>query len=285
MRGSWCSAATDSSFNFDRASITKAREYFEQAIELDAGYARACCGLAWSYHRELWLDRSIFAGEMKKSFVDAAKRAALLDEFDAEAHNILSMAYNWHRESDHSLAEAQRAVELNPNNAQAHELLGAALTLVGRPNEGIASQKLALLLSPRDPRHGVWMWSIGLSYLTARQYEDAVLWCERAIQRHAANPDAHLVLASSLGHLGRVAEAGGALDATRRLAPGKSGPFGISIHGRTSTMPTQHFRDGIARRNKNLIRHRMTGRSRSIAGAGPGRPRRGGAIWRAQACR
>ena len=231
-------------FNFEPGSIKRAREYFERAITLDPDYARAYCGLAWSYHREFWLDRQKFAGEAKKNFIAAAKRAVSLDQFDSEAHGILSMACNWYRENDQSLVAAQRAVDLNPSNAQAHEILGAALTLVGRPIEGIVSQEKAVMLSPRDPRHGVWMWSMGLSYLTAHKYEEAVLCSERAIQRHPTNPDAHLVLASSLGHLGRVDEARTALDTYGRLLPNQLERANL-VWSYKHEADNEHFHDGL----------------------------------------
>ncbi len=88
------------------------------------------------------------------------------------------------------------------------------------------------------------MWGHGLSYLTAHEYEDAVLWSERAIQRHPGNPDAHLVLASSLGHLGRVEDARTALDTYRKLVPDRSErPSLIWRHKHDAD--TEHFLDGL----------------------------------------
>jgi TolB-like protein/Tfp pilus assembly protein PilF len=233
-------------FTLELESIKKGREYFEQTIKLDSNYARAFTGLAWSYHREFWLDREKFSGEAKKAFIDAARRAVSRDQFDSDAHSILSMTCNWYRESDEALLAAQRAIDLNPSNAHAHEILGVALTLVGRAIEGIASQERAVLLSPRDPRHGVWMWTMGLSYLTARKYKEAVLCSERAIQRHPENPDARLVLVSSLGHLGWVKEARAALDAYRRLVPTKLEQPNL-VWQYKDDADNDHFQDGLRR--------------------------------------
>jgi tetratricopeptide (TPR) repeat protein len=231
-------------FNLDLESIKLARGYFEEAISHEAGYSRAYTGLAFSYHREFWLDRLKFVGDAKERFIEAARRAVSLDDLDAEAHIVLSMACNWFRENDRSLLEAKRAVDLNPNNAHAHQILGTALTLVGRATEGLTSQQRALLLSPRDPRHGIWMWFLGLTYLAEHNYEDAVQWSERAIQRYPSNPDAHLVLASGLGHLGRIADARVALKGYRELVPNQpEQPDLVWPFKRESD--NEHFRDGI----------------------------------------
>ena len=132
---------------------------------------------------------------------------------------ILCLTFYWCQELDRGIAETKRAIELNPNNAQAHSVLGHGLTLSGQPKEGISYGERGIRLGPRDPRQAVWMWFVGVGHLTAHQYGDAVEWSERAIQRHPKNPDAHLCLASSLGHLGRVEDARAALDSYRRLIP------------------------------------------------------------------
>lgn len=147
-------------FTLDADSIRRAREYFGQAIERDPNYARAYCGLAWSYHRECWSDRRRFSGEVKAKFIEAARRAVVRDQFDSDAHSILSMTCNWYRENDESLLAAQRAVELNPSNAHAREPLGVALTLAGRPMEGIASQEKRIHPVPARPS----AWSLDVDY-------------------------------------------------------------------------------------------------------------------------
>jgi adenylate cyclase len=206
----------------DLDSVLAARKYFEQATGLDPDYARAHTGLAFSYHRELWLGHAEFSGATRERFVDAAKRAVALDETDSSAHVIMCMAFYWCRELDRGIAEAKRASELNPNDGQAQNLLGHGLTLAGQALEGVSCNERAIRLGPRDPRQGIWMWGLGFSHLTARQYDDAVEWLERSIQRQPGNPDAHLCLASSFGHLGRVEDARAAIETYRRLMPDAS---------------------------------------------------------------
>ena len=232
------------SFPLDHESVLAARRDFERAIELDPDYARAYSGLAFTYHRELWLGYADFSGDTRDRFLEAANRAVSLDETDSSGHAILTMACFWCHENDRGLAEAKRAVDLNPNNAHAQHILGTAFTLLGRPMEGIPHQERAMVLSPRDPRHGIWMWGTGMGHLTAHQYDEAEEWSQQAIQRHSANPDAHLVLASSLGHLGRVEEARDALATYGRLLPQKAEQPSI-VWRYKHDADEQHLLDGL----------------------------------------
>jgi adenylate cyclase len=230
--------------DLDPQSIASAREYFEQAIEIEPHYARAHAGLALTYHREIWLGFSEFAGESKERFMAAAQRATSLDEHDSECHAILAMAYYWAGEYDRGIAEASRAIDLNPNNAQARELVGTGLNFSGRPTEGIPHQKRAHALSPRDPRQGYWMWTLAVGYLMNHEFETAVECTERAIQRHTNNPDAHLVQASSLGHLGRVDDARATFETYREMMP--EGSVRLELIWRfKNESDTEHYLEGL----------------------------------------
>ena len=88
------------------------------------------------------------------------------------------------------------------------------------------------------------MWSLGFSHLSARQYNDAVEMFEGSIQRHPGNPDAHLGIASGLGHLGRVEDARAAVEEYRRLIP-KSSERPIFFWRYKNENDHEHFLDGL----------------------------------------
>ncbi len=228
----------------DEDSVMTGRAYFRQAIELDPEYARAYIGLAWSYHRELVIAPTNANSDTLKQLVDAASRAVSLDDLDSDGHAILGLAWNWSHEIDRAVASGKRAVDLNPNNPIAQHVLGAALALAGRPREGIPSMERAIVLSPRDPRHGSWMWAVAMAYLTARDYESAVEWSERSIQRLPQKTNALLILASSLGHLGRAKEAHAAFAEWRELSPDKAQVPGLFIHHKVEA-DDAHILDGL----------------------------------------
>ncbi len=126
----------------------------------------------------------------------------------------------WAGPHELAVAEQRRAVELNPSNAIAYIRLGNALDFAGRPEEGIPSIERGLQLNPRDPRNHIYACVLAQAHFNARHYEKAEAWARKAIRQRSSHPNAHLLLAMSLGHLGRQAEARAALDECERLQSG-----------------------------------------------------------------
>ena len=121
------------------------------------------------------------------------------------------MAHLWTLDVDRSLSELKRAVELNPSNTQAISVLGHTYTLLGQPDEAIRHLERLFLLNPKGSFQTIWQRNMALAHLTAGRHEDAEDWARRATEHEAFNPDAYLVLAASLGHLGRSQDARDAL--------------------------------------------------------------------------
>ena len=113
-------------------SLTKAIEYFEEAIRDDPNWAPAYAGLADVYSA-ISEYKSVPAHEAHAKARAAARRALELDDSLAEAHTELS---NVIITDDHdwagSDAQLRRAIELNPGNAAAHHFRGLNLMGMGR---------------------------------------------------------------------------------------------------------------------------------------------------------
>lgn len=84
-------------------------------------------------------------------------------------------------------------------------------------------------LSPFDPEIGVSQGRLGNAYLAAEHYEPAVSHARRSIGswRHWYP---HVVLASALGHLGRLEEAQREIATLETISPGCSVGF-VSANG------------------------------------------------------
>jgi serine/threonine protein kinase len=125
----------------------KAIQYFEQAIDKDAGYAAAYAGMADAYSYlgllEFMPPREAFAKSKA-----AATKAVELDDTLAEAHASLGLIrfFNWEWQSAEE--ELRRAVELNPNLAFAHQYYGEYLMALGRFGESEMQFKFAQELDP-----------------------------------------------------------------------------------------------------------------------------------------
>jgi serine/threonine protein kinase/tetratricopeptide (TPR) repeat protein len=152
-------------------ALSRAIEYFQQAIAKDPTYALAYSGLADCY---TWLPA--FAFLPPKEAYPKAKEAALkaleLDDTLAEAHTSLALLkanHDW----DWSGAERefQRAIALNPDHAMAHLWYGWTLANTGRFEEAIAEAKRALALDSLSLNIN---WLLGVAFHFARQYDQAI---------------------------------------------------------------------------------------------------------------
>jgi serine/threonine protein kinase/Tfp pilus assembly protein PilF len=172
--------------------MSKARQSFNQAIELDPNYALAYSGLADTY---LFCYCPLPRNETMPKAKAYATKALAIDDSLAEAHTSLAFV-KMNYEFDWSGAEKEftRAIELSPNYPVAHQFYGACLVLQGRTEEGLRECKRALEL---DPLSLAINWSLGLNLYHARQYDKAMEQLRKTIQME---PNYHLAHNS----LGRV---------------------------------------------------------------------------------
>ena len=162
-------------------SSALAKQFAKEAIALDPDYAVAYCVLARAHLFDFWLD----TGKSQKHHLAEATRylqkALAIDDTYAEAHGQLGWVMMIQRQLDQALVQAQKSVALNPNSAESHYIMGKVLTFSDRHAESILEYKTALRLNPIPPNS--YFWSLGLSYGVIEQYDEAIAWCEKAIQQ------------------------------------------------------------------------------------------------------
>ena len=135
-------------------NLTKASDYFNQAVATDPKYTLAYVGLADSY-----VLMPLYGAGAPRDWYPKAKAAATkaleLDDTLSEAHT--SFAYALHvydLDFDGSTREFQRAIELNPNYATAHHWYGIELLAsLGRFDDAIREIKRGLELDPLSLPH------------------------------------------------------------------------------------------------------------------------------------
>jgi serine/threonine protein kinase/TolB-like protein/Tfp pilus assembly protein PilF len=179
-------------------ALTKAIEYFEQAVDRDPQYALAYSGLANSY--------SLMAAYKllppKVAFPKAraaALKAVELDDSLAEAHTSLALV-TWLYDWDWAAAdrEFRRAVELNPNYPTAPHWRALYLAEMGRFDEAVASAKRALELDP---------WSLYATadlarvYFYARRYDESLEQYRKAIAMDPTHGAFYAELAQLYGQM------------------------------------------------------------------------------------
>jgi TolB-like protein/tRNA A-37 threonylcarbamoyl transferase component Bud32 len=162
-----------------RESLAKSIGYFEQAIELDPGYALAYTGMADAY-----IVSADWGFKPSTEAYPKAKELALnaldIDPGLAEALTDLAYVayvYDW------DWLEAERiykeALSLNPNYATAHQWYGEFLMAIGRFDEASAEFARAAELDPFAPIMSLmhsWV------FFFAGNYDAAVRECDRALE-------------------------------------------------------------------------------------------------------
>ena len=128
--------------------LTRAVDYFTQAIVKDPSYSNAYVGLADCYNllREYTL---MPASEAYPRALAAAQKAVELDDQSSSAHASVAFASFWGK-WDFATAdrEFQRAIELDPNNAVAHHWYATYLGMLRRVPEALAEIDRAQALDP-----------------------------------------------------------------------------------------------------------------------------------------
>lgn len=139
-------------FHWNRRSgpdLLLAMRFFEEATELDPGYARARAGLALVYAvMPIGFAPALPADVARTRLEVAAERALALDPTVAEVHAARALSYHFEWRWDDAEREYRRAIDLNPRYATAHQWYGEHLAKVGQSEAGVASMRRALELDP-----------------------------------------------------------------------------------------------------------------------------------------
>jgi TolB-like protein/Flp pilus assembly protein TadD len=195
----------------------KARRLVEEAIELDPDYAQAYRWLSGTHLVDVWLGSTKSPQESLRTAVELAKKALSLDDSLGGAHGLLGNLYVMTRQYEKGIREAERAVELEPNGADAHMFLGMALRFAGRAEEAIPILKKAIRLDPHAP--GFYLNVLAGAYRETGKYEEAIVWCEKAVQQNAKNVLFRVTLCSVYSLTGRMDEARAQAKEIMRLNP------------------------------------------------------------------
>ena len=162
--------------------LNRSIEFYEQAIALDPNFAEAHAGIA---------DANIimFNFGFRPAAVtiprarESVNRALQLDPNVSHAYTSLALIQflidrNW-TEAEKSL---KRAIELNPNNFEAYHRYAYFLMRLGRFDESLQKAEKAREFNPLS---NIVQSGIGLTYLCARRYPEAIKQLEKTA---AENP-------------------------------------------------------------------------------------------------
>jgi len=199
------------------ASLLRAVDEFNKAIEVDAGYAPAYSGLADCYTTLGYLSYLDPLDAFPRAR-DAATKALELDSSLAEAHTSLAYynlyhAWNWIEAEN----EFKKAIELNPNYATAHDWYSYYLMAMGRFDEAWKEVNRAHEL---DPLSVTISTDIGFNYFYRRNYDEAINQLGATLSLSPKFPLAHLWLGRAYQQKKMYSEAIDEFNKTDAALPG-----------------------------------------------------------------
>jgi len=182
-----------------------ARQYFQQAIERDSGFARAYSAMALTYvaqHRYAW-------GEQLNQQLDEALRLAnkgkALDEELPQAYWVLGYVHLFRREFEKAEQVAGQAIKLDPNYADSYLTIAVCKIHAGESKAAVAYARKSMLINPIYP--AAYASILGQAYFFNENYELAVTNLQDAIDRNINLLSAHVFLIASLSKLNQMEEA------------------------------------------------------------------------------
>jgi TolB-like protein/DNA-binding winged helix-turn-helix (wHTH) protein len=184
--------------------LKKSRDYYEQAIDAEPGYALAYQGLAQYYGYMGW------AGEIPPSEAGAKQEAAVtraleLDPSLGLAHcemGAVKLFYKWDWEN--SKNETQRCITLSPNEAQPHFFYALYLRTMRRVDDAVREAQRAEDIDPLTPERKELLGSI---YYFARRYDSAAEPYRQLTQSDPDLPGPHMRLFDIYSRTGKESDA------------------------------------------------------------------------------
>jgi tetratricopeptide (TPR) repeat protein len=199
--------------NGSQASIYRALDYFQQAIQKDVEYAPAYAGVADAYTAM----RSVYAApsEVMPKAKAAALKAVALDETLPEAHVSLGGVlmfydYDW----PNAEREFQRALDIKPSYAEAHDYY--AMFLVANRRFQAAVDEI-LRARQLDPVSGLIAADAAWVFYLKRDYDQSMEQAKAAVELAPSLWLGHLQLGLAYEKKGDFARALQELEETRRM--------------------------------------------------------------------
>jgi adenylate cyclase len=173
--------------NFYAPGYERVREYFEQAITLDASFAPAYTGLSLYYS---WAAANArFPPDVWPRAEEYVRKSLSLDDTLPEAYNALAAVEIYYKRNWTAAERAfQRGMELDPNFADLHSHHGLCLSYLGRFDEAIAQTERGLQLDPFFPGTNV---HYGTLLFFSRQYDRAAAQLAKTLDLYPDNAAAH----------------------------------------------------------------------------------------------
>jgi TolB-like protein/Flp pilus assembly protein TadD len=188
---------------FTNPDFHKSIEYFQQAIDKDAGYAPAYAAMAASYANLVEFGEPPIDFYLKSEA--AARKAIEVDGNSSQGYATLAWSLIYYHHDWNAAEQAvQRALELNPSNSYARTLYAKYLSAVGKFDQAIDEAERARRTDPVSLAVNV---VVAQTLFYARQYDAASTQLARVLEMDRNFPPAYWTLAHVYEATGKPDEA------------------------------------------------------------------------------
>ncbi len=180
-------------------------QYYERAIAIDPGFARAYAGLALVYSRDAADGWDLTARDALALAEELTEKARRLDPSVPQIYFVDSQIELFRRNYEAAIRNAEHALSIKPSYADAHALLAWILHFAGRPKEGLASMQRAVILNPRVP--AVYRLVRGALHYSREELDEALADLEAAVESNPSFQLQRIWLAVAYAATGRTDDA------------------------------------------------------------------------------
>jgi adenylate cyclase len=168
-------------WRFTKQDNVKAREFYEQAIQIDPNFVEAWSSLAATHGADIDGHYSESPVESFKQLVKCVQKALSLDDSNALAHRWLADIYFRKGNRQKAIEEGEKAIFLSPSSAYNYVAFGRIVHFSERPEEAINSIEKGMRLSPYYPAS--WLLFIARAYHQAGRFNDATSAYQKFLDR------------------------------------------------------------------------------------------------------
>jgi tetratricopeptide (TPR) repeat protein len=190
-----------------REALPKAKEYAQQALKLDSNLPEGHVSLAYIYFYEDW---NWPAADQE------FQRAISLAPGLAESHRWYAVYLVAMGRMAEAMREAQRAVDLDPLSISAHDAVAIAAACGGHYDQSLEEARKIIELDSNDPRAYADMC---ITHLQKRRYQEALQDAEKGLAISHRYPLFLSIAAAVHGRLGNMEQASKLVDEMRAANP------------------------------------------------------------------
>ena len=218
MRG-WALVWQEQQQQRTRENNNAAKALFEQALRIDPNETDALAGDAYAYMLEYTRGWATTGTDYEAKILGQADRAIALAPDNMWAYNVKSLYLTISQRANEGLSAADAGLAIKPDDPPLRRARGAAEVVLGRYEQAISDVQQAMRLSPRDPRIGLWLVTLGDAELGLGHFDAAIDEYHKAIDAGWRAYQPYRGLAAAYALEGKMEEATSALAEARRLNP------------------------------------------------------------------